>query len=218
MKGTVLITNLCSAFDENLAQAFVREGFCVYAIGDKAIEGVALLPQDLAKAVEMVESGAGKIDYYMDTTDVRCSKDIFTVREGLNGCVIEDVYRANVLRPMAMLEAFLPLLDKGEGKRLFYMTSKGSSVNETRDTFHYGYNMSKAALHQFLQMVRNKLAPAGYTIRVYDPMHSEISPLSAAEGAVNYTIRRRGTENHDPKRDDETNLVFRDAEGRQHAW
>ena len=215
---TVLITNLCSAFDENLALAFVREGFHVYAMGEKALEGVTLLPQDGAAAAAAVEAGDGKIDYYLDTTDVRSDKDIFTVRDGLNTDLIEDIYRKNTLRSMKLLEDFLPLLDKGEGKRLFYMTSKGSAVNETRDTFHFGYNMSKAALHQFLQMIRNKLAPAGYTFRVYDPMHSEMSPISAAEGAYNYITRRRGTENNDPLRDDEDNLVFRDAEGRQHAW
>ena len=218
MQGTVLITSLRSAFDEKLAQAFVREGFCVYAIGEQAIDGVTLLPGDLAEAAGIVAAGAGKIDYYLDTTDVRRADDIFTVRDGLGGDIIEALYRQNVLRPMATLEAFLSLLDQGEGKRLFYLTSSQASINETREAFHFGYNMSKAALHQFLQMIRNKLAPTGYTFRVYDPMHNEISPLAAAEGAVHYILRRRGTERDDPRRDDEENLVFRDAEGRQHAW
>ena len=215
---TVLITSLCSAFDENLAQAFVREGFRVFAMGDKALDGVTMLPLDGAAAAAVVEADTGKIDYLLDTTDVRSAKDTFTIRDGLDGDLIESLYRQSTLRSMKLLEDFLPLLDKGEAKRLFYMTSKGSSVNETRDTFHFGYNMSKAALHQFLQMIRNKLAPLGYTFRVYDPMHNEISPLSAAEGAFYYITRRRGTENNDPLRDDEDNLVFRDAEGRQHAW
>ena len=218
MQGTVLITSLRNAFDEKLAQAFVREAFRVYAIGETAIEGVTLLPCDLAQAVRIIEGGAGSLDYYLDTTDVRRADDIFTVRDGLNGEIVEDLYRQNVLRPMAMLEAFLPLLDKGQGKRLFYLTGSQASINETRDTFHYGYNTAKAALHQFLQMIRNKLSPTGYTFRVYDPMHNEISPLAAAEGAVHYILRRRGTEREDPNRDDEFNLVFRDAEGRQHAW
>jgi hypothetical protein len=79
--------------------------------------------------------------------------------------------------------------------------------------------MSKAALHQFIQMTRNKLVPKGYTFRVFDPMDtSEITPEAAAESAFNYIMRRRGTENNDPKRDDEDNLVFRDAQGRQHSW
>jgi len=78
--------------------------------------------------------------------------------------------------------------------------------------------MSKAALHQFIQMTRNKLAPGRYTFRVFDPMKGEIPPEVAAESAYNYITRRRGTENHDPLRDDEDNLVFRDAQGRQHSW
>jgi len=67
-------------------------------------------------------------------------------------------------------------------------------------------------------MTRNKLTPKGYTFRVFDPMEGELSPEAAAEGAYNYITRRRGTENHDPLRDDEDNLVFRDAQGRQHSW
>jgi hypothetical protein len=67
-------------------------------------------------------------------------------------------------------------------------------------------------------MTRNKLAPKGYTFRVFDPMDREVPPEAAAESAYNYVTRRRGTENRDPLRDDEDNLVFRDAQGRQHCW
>jgi hypothetical protein len=63
-----------------------------------------------------------------------------------------------------------------------------------------------------------KPIPKGYTFRVFDPMDKEIPPEAAAESAYNYITRRRGTENHDPLRDDEDNLVFRDAQGRQHSW
>jgi NAD(P)-dependent dehydrogenase (short-subunit alcohol dehydrogenase family) len=121
---------------------------------------------------------------------------------------------------MALLDAFLPLLDEGEGKRLFYLTRAEASINETRCIGHYGYNMSKAALHQFMQMIRNKLAPKGYSFRAFDPMDDSggVTPEAAAESAYNYITRRRGTENNDPRRDDEDNLVFRDALGRQHSW
>jgi len=67
-------------------------------------------------------------------------------------------------------------------------------------------------------MTRNKLASKGYTFRVFDSLDGEISPEKSAAGAYNYITRRRGTENHDPLRDDEENLVFRDAQGRQHSW
>jgi NAD(P)-dependent dehydrogenase (short-subunit alcohol dehydrogenase family) len=119
---------------------------------------------------------------------------------------------------MALIEAFLPLLEEGENKRLFYVSSAEATINENRRTDRYGYAMAKSALHQFLQMIKNRLYENGYTFRVFDPMEGKVAPEAAAESAFNYIIRRRGTENHDPRRDDEDNLVLRDAEGRLHGW
>jgi len=215
---TVLITSQDKIFDEKLAMAFVREGFGVFVMGIIPLEGVTLLPFDAKEAAAAFREKAEKLDFLLDTTDSGDRKDNFTVRDGIDGKIVERVYRANVLRSMALLEAFLPLLDAGEGKRLFYLTRAEASINETRRVDHFGYNMSKAALHQFIQMTRNKLAPKGYTFRAFDPLERELSPEAAAESAYNYITRRRGTENNDPNRDDEDNLVFRDALGRQHAW
>jgi NAD(P)-dependent dehydrogenase (short-subunit alcohol dehydrogenase family) len=218
MKKTALVTNLDTVFGETLAAIFAREGFEVFALGNKPIEKVTLLPLDPCEAAAAFKKKAGKLDFLLDTTDVRSPQDTFTVRDGIDRKVVEQVYRQNILSSMALLEAFLSLLDQGEGKRLFYLTRAEASINETRRIDHFAYTMSKAALHQFIQMTRNKLAPQGYTFRVFDPMDGEILPEAAAESAYNYITRRRGTENHDPLRDDEDNLVFRDAQGRQHSW
>ena len=218
MKGIALITGINRAFDEKLSVAFVREGFRVFALGDKPVNGVALLGSDIKEAVFSLDKQEGKLDFLLDTTDISDPKDDFTIRGGLDAIIIEKLYRDNVIRSMTLLEAFLPLLEKGGGKRLFYITSAKASINETCSKANFAYNMSKAALHQFLQMARNKLAPNGYTFRVFDPLYDEVSSEAAAESAYNYITRRRGTENHNPLRDDEGNLVFRDAFGRQHSW
>jgi NAD(P)-dependent dehydrogenase (short-subunit alcohol dehydrogenase family) len=218
MNKTALVTFTDTVFGETLATIFAREGFQVFALGKKPLEKVTLLPLDPYEATTALKEKSGKLDFLLDTTDVCSPKDTFTVRDGIDRVVVEQVYRQNVLASMALLEAFLPLLDQGEGKRLFYLTRAQASVNETRRVDHFAYNMSKAALHQFIQMTRNKLASKGYTFRVFDPLDSELSPEAAAESAYNYITRRRGTENHDPLRDDEDNLVFRDAQGRQHSW
>jgi len=218
MKRTALITCLDTVFDETLGAVFAREGFHVFALGNKPIENITLLPQDPYEAATALKEKTDKLDFLLDTTDVQSPNDTFTVRDGIDVKVIERVYRQNVLASMSLLEAFLPLLDQGESKRLFYLTNADASINETRSIDHFAYNMSKSALHQFIQMTRNKLAPKGYTFRVFDIMDGDVSPEAAAESAYNYITRRRGTENHEPLRDDEENLVFRDAEGRQHSW
>jgi len=216
----VLITALNKDFDKKLAAAFVRESYKVYAMGNEQqqIEGVTLLPQDLKEAAAALEKDSGHIDIYIDVSDERSASDNFNVRRGINDQVIRELYEANVIRPMAMLEAFMPLLENGEGKRLCFLTSAEASINETRDIDGLGYKMAKAGLHNFLQITRNVLAPKGCTIRAYDPMHHEVAAELSAEAALNYFTRRRGIEQGDPQRDDEGNIVFRDAYGRQHSW
>ena len=192
----VLITCTQTPFGSALAKIFEREGYRVFS------------PDNLPN----------KLDFLIDTTDFTHPADTFALTDGIDADVIEAVYRQNVIGPMATLEAVLPLLDAGTGKRLCYISSARASINETRDTRGYAYNMSKAGLHQFLQLVSNRLAPSGYTFRVYDPMGTKIAPTAAAEGAFHYMTRRRGTENFDIMRDDENNLAMRDAEGRLHGW
>jgi len=216
----VLITALNKHFDKKLAAAFARENYNVYAIGNEQqqIERVTLLPFDPKEAAAALQKNAGHIDIYIDVSDERSASDNFNVRSGINEQAVRELYDANVIRPMAMLEAFMPLLENGDGKRLCFLTSAQASINETRDVDGLGYKMAKAALHNFLQITRNVLAPKGYTIRAYDPMHRDVAAELAAEAALNYFTRRRGIEQGDAQRDDEGNLVFRDAYGRQHSW
>jgi len=219
---TALITGFKKEFDKLLAGVFSREGYKVYAIGSGQADGITLLPPELKDAAAALQKDAGSIDIYIDVSDERSGLDNFNVRSGLNDEVMHELYDANVIRPMAMLEAFFPLLEAGETKRVCYLTSAEASINETRGTDGYGYKMAKAGFHNFLQITRNVLAPKGYTIRAYDPCLYEASaqlPASAsAEAAFNYFTRARGVERGDELRDDEKNLVFRDAYGRQHSW
>lgn len=194
----VLITNQNNAFNTALKVIFEREGYSVFITGEN-------------------EPAVG-IDIYIDVSNERSAADTFSIRDGLNEKIIQEVYEANVLKSMSLLEKYLPLLDTGSGKRLCFLTSAEASINQTRDIDGYAYKLSKSAIHMFLQMLANKLTPSGYTYRVYDPMPGEIDPEASAEGAFNYFTRRRGTEHYDPQRDDENRLVFRDALGREHAW
>jgi NAD(P)-dependent dehydrogenase (short-subunit alcohol dehydrogenase family) len=214
----VLITSLEKEFDKKLAACFARNGYKVYAMGNEQIEDVTLLSFDIKEAVSAVEKNAGLIDIYIDVSDERSDADNFNVQSGINIQIMREIYEKNVIRPMAMLEAFFTLLETGNGKRICYLTSAQASINETCGTDGYGYKMAKAGLHNFLQITRNVLAPKNYTIRVYDPMHDEVSASAAAEAAFNYFTRGRGVERGDVMRDDENNLVFRDAYGRQHSW
>jgi NAD(P)-dependent dehydrogenase (short-subunit alcohol dehydrogenase family) len=227
----VLITAQNNDFDKTLASAFVREDYKVYVMGNALLDGVTvipgitIIPMDIMEAVSAVQKDSGFIDIYIDATNESSLSDNFNVRTGINESVIRDLYDSNVTRPMAMLEAFLPMLEAGEGKRLCYLTSALASINETQGADGFGYKTAKAALHNFLQITRNVLAPKGFSIRAFDPclegncsVGREVSAPLSAQAAFNYFTRRRGIERDDSNRDDEGNLVFRDAWGRQHSW
>lgn len=195
----VLINKIDNDFDKELASVFEQEGYKVYT-------------------AETIKNENTAIDIYIDTSNEQSDADTFTVRSGLNDEVIRKLYDANVIKPMSMLEKFLPLLERGAEKRLCFLSSAQACINEAVGTDGLGYRMAKAGLHNFLQITRNVLAPKGYTIRVFDPMLEKISAAQAAGAAFNYFTRRRGIEQGDPNRDDEGNIVLRDACGRQHCW
>ena len=199
----VLITCTDTPFGKSLAEIFKREGYNLL---------------DMSDFTGPNPDENKHLDYLADTTDFTDPEDTFTLADGINTEVLRRVYHKNVTAPMKTLETLLPFLDAGEGKRIFYVSSARASINECRDVRGYAYNMSKAGLHQFIQMAGNKLGPKGYTLRVYDPMTATMDPKAAAEGAFHYITRRRGTNHDDPRRDDEHNLVLRDAEGRLHGW
>jgi len=197
----ILITRRESEFEKCLYDVFVREGYNIFVDN----------PENDIKIVE-------PIDLYIDVSDERDAADVFTIRDGIDEDLIGRVYKRNVLDSMRLLEKYLPLSDKGEGKCLCFLSGAEASINETRDKSGYAYKLSKAAMHNFYQMVLNRLSPDGYSIRIYDPMCGEVDAKAAAEGAFNYFTRRRGSENDDTSRDDETRSVLRDALGREHSW
>jgi len=216
MKGIVLLSSMEKPFDEKLAEVFVRENYTVYAMASNAPLNVRKLSSDPLTAAKELGEDSGRLDFLLDTTDISDPEDRFTIRDGINFSLTEEVFKKNVVFSMSVLEAFLPLLEQGYGKRLFYLSSINASINHTKSQDHFAYNMSKAALHQFIQMTRNKLLGKGYSYRIFDPLYSEIDPSLAAEAAFNYISRRRGIEG--PQRDDEDNIVLRDAYGRLHSW
>jgi len=201
---TILFSAISGEFERNLAEIFAKENFRV-VIADDVEASQTLQPSD-------------SVDIFIDTTDIHLPEDTFTLQDGIRNDIIEQTFRQNVLHSMQLLEKHLPNLDAGQGRRICWLSSVGASLNATRDTCGYGYNMAKAALHQFIQNVSNKLTPRGYSFRVFDPLKDEVTPKQAAGAAFHYITRRRGTENHDPKRDDESNLTLYDALGRAHPW
>ena len=80
-------------------------------------------------------------------------------------------FRVNALGPMHMVEHFLPLLDKGEMKRLCFVSSEVSCIvlMKYRAGSSYPYPMSKSSLNMGVRLLHNLLYPQNYTFRLYHP-------------------------------------------------
>ena len=190
------LTGAINGFDKELAAILSDNGYDVY-IG--------------ADSVDNLDS----IDLYIDTSNYKSTGDKFTVADDIDYDVMQKTYTANVLNVIETHEKLLPLMKNGQLKRYCFITSSKASVNLCRDISEYAYNMSKAGLHNFLQITKNKLLPEGFTFRAFDPLSGELSDKAAAMSAFNYFTRRRAIEGG---RDDERTLAIRDAFGRQYTW
>ena len=168
----VYLTRDTTDFARELRARFLAEGHSVYT-GD----ALAALPA---------------IDLFLATQDERLAGDDFTVLDGVDPEIVMRAVEENLCAPILALEAALPALDRGTGKRVCFVTSgEAASVNWSRQTRGYGYAMSKAALSQAARICYNRLYPEGYTFRLFDPLVGRVSPRQAADAAYEILTRSR---------------------------
>jgi NAD(P)-dependent dehydrogenase (short-subunit alcohol dehydrogenase family) len=120
-----------------------------------------------------------------------------------------------------VVEAFLPLVDRGGMKRLCFVSSEAGSIGNMRRTGLFGYTMSKAALNMAVKILFNSLRPEGYTFRVYHPgwvrsymsgkknMQATLEPEEAAGYAIPFFL-------NDLEDEDRLHLV--DYQGNEWPW
>ena len=186
-------TSLQSDFAKTLAEIFKENGFEV-----------------------TTETGVN-IEYFIDTTDYIAPGDDKAVGEGISAEAGLESYRKNVCEPLDKLDScFYYMVGK---KRICFLSSKASSISMSEETRGYGHNMAKAALHNILTITKNGLIERGFTFRLFDPLTGEYPPELAAKSAYVYFTRDRYFDNDDNKsREDERNLILRDAKGREIPW
>ena len=224
MENIAFLTGIANDFDVELAKTLSENGYKVYSRdtgkGAEAAGFVTIInfdpdnSENIGNACQELLNNPGHIDLYIETADCRLEDDKFAVFDDVDFDLIKLTYTENVLRPIGIFENFLPLIKKGNLKRCCFITSANASINQNTDTTGYAYNMSKAGLHNFLQITKNKLVSQGFSFRAYDPSLSRLSAEKSGKSAYYYFIRRRGIEG----RDDEPNLKIRDAFGREYSW
>jgi len=140
------------------------------------------------------------------------------------------LFDVNTLGALRMVEAFLPLLEQGEMKRLCFVSSEAGSIERCKRESWYGYTMSKAALNMAVKTMFNHLRPEGYTFRLYHPgwmrtymngsksMEADMEPEEAAEYALAYFLGDKTTDPQEPQHNPEDRLDLRDWLRREWPW
>ena len=174
--------------------------------------------ESVQSAANQVAETTDRIDLLINNAGVSSPTTARALREPLDFSEMQRLMDTNSLGPLRVVEAFLPLTDRSEMKRLCFISSEAGSISRTKRTGWYGYCMSKTALNMAVKLIFNQLRPEGYTFRLYHPgwmrtymsgeknLNATFEPEEAALKAVGVFLRKRN----------EDRLVLVDYQG--HTW
>lgn len=179
MQRIILITGCSSGIGAALASEFHRRGHRVYATARRpetlaplASQGIATLALDvnddasIAAAMATVEQAEGRLDMLVNNAGFsQVGAVVDLAREDL-----QRQYETNVISPVAMTRAALPLLRAAvaAGGRAM-LVNIGSIVGLFTTPFTGAYCSSKAALHSLSDALRMELAPFGIEVVMVQP-------------------------------------------------
>ncbi|GAA5891970.1 hypothetical protein JCM6882_007424 [Rhodosporidiobolus microsporus] len=94
---------------------------------------------------------------------------------GILGSVVDPTATsaADLLEPLAtnlfgtanVTQAFLPLLNAGQGKQIFTISSTCGSIEDFgNNTLYTAYSVSKCALNMYMSKIASELGPKGFTV------------------------------------------------------
>jgi NAD(P)-dependent dehydrogenase (short-subunit alcohol dehydrogenase family) len=196
-------------------------------LGAAEPERFSIVPLDVADlrsvyhAAESVGARTDRLDLLINNAGVTSPAMQRTIREPQDYDEMHRLYDVNALGPVRVVEAFLPLMDRGEMKRLCFVSSEAGSIGACGRESWYSYCMSKAALNRAVRIMFNHLRPDGYTFRLYHPgwmrtymsgqknLKANLEPEEAARLALDYFLGPAP---------DEDRLVMRGPEGDEWPW
>lgn len=240
-RKVAVVTGADRGLGHALAARLLERGYVVFAgqhlpewleLGELAQhhpDSLHIVPLDVSKlesvqaAAQRISSITACVDVLINNAGVNSPTSERTIRQPQDYDEMRRLIEINTLGPIRMVEAFLPLMDRGGMKRLCFVSSEAGSINRSARPAWYGYCMSKAALNMAVRNLFNCLRPDGYTFRVYHPgwvrsyiggaknMAAELEPEIAAQPAVDYFISTLAG-------GEEDRLVLRDWQGREWPW
>jgi NAD(P)-dependent dehydrogenase (short-subunit alcohol dehydrogenase family) len=172
-------------------------------------------------AAQATAEQTGHLDLLINNAGVISPAMQRTIREPQDYAEIHRLYDVNAVGPLRVVEAFIPLLDRGELKRLCFVSSEAGCITRSHRKAWFGYCMSKTALDMAVSILFNHLRPDGYTFRLYHPgwmrsymsgkksTEADLEPEEAAAKALPIFLEAR---------QDEDRLVKVDYQGNEWPW
>jgi NAD(P)-dependent dehydrogenase (short-subunit alcohol dehydrogenase family) len=239
MERTILVTGADRGLGFGLCTGLLEQGWTVFAgqylpewhelgnLKKQYPRQLQLVPLDVGSmesirvAADMVKAKTDHLDVLINNAGVNSETIYAGIREPQDYDEMHRMYDVNALGVLRVVEVFLPLVERGDSKRLCFISSEAGSIGASERTSWYGYCMSKAALNMGIRILFNDLHPAGYIFRVYHPgwvrsymhgtksMEADLEPEEAAAYAIPILLNDR---------EDEDRLVLVDYEGREWPW
>jgi NAD(P)-dependent dehydrogenase (short-subunit alcohol dehydrogenase family) len=236
---TVFVTGADRGLGLALCAGLLEQGWRVFAgqylpdwpelstLAQRYPETLALIPLDVG-SLESVQAAAQtvaqltpQLDVLINNAGANSPTSKFGIRERQDYDEMRRLYEINTLGPLRVVEAFLPLMEHGQRKRLCFVSSEAGSIGGAERTAWFGYCMSKAALNMQVKLLFNDLQPQGYSFRVYHPgwvrsyiggtknMEATLEPEEAAAYALPIILSQR---------ENEARLVLEDYQGVEWPW
>lgn len=227
--GAAMVRRLLEQGHRVFAGQFMPDWPELAQLKDRSGDLLDVIPLDVgdsasvAAAAAHVTAGEGALDVLINNAGVTATSMYAPIAEPQNYEDMMRIYNVNTLGALRMVEAFLPLLERGQARRLCFVSSEAGSIARSHRTSWYGYCMSKSALNMAVSILHNDLYPKGYTFRLYHPgwvrsymsgqknTQGDMEPDEAAVPALAYFLNGNGAV-------DEGTLALRDYEGKLWPW
>lgn len=200
---TVLISGADRNIGLEMTKNFLGRGWKVYAgrfredllwldeLKKDYPESLVIVPMDVSddESVKAAVRMVAEQEEYLDML-VHNAAHFGGAVDDYDGYMIP--FNINCLGAIRLVQAVLPLMQKGM-QRLCFVSSEAGSVSLAHRDEPSSYCMSKTALNMALRLMFNKLQPLGYTFRLFHPGWS-LSDLSGSSGAAtdNNSIKEKG--------------------------
>jgi NAD(P)-dependent dehydrogenase (short-subunit alcohol dehydrogenase family) len=200
-RPTVLITGSNRGLGAGLCRTFAARGYRVFAAARSAESlppGTVPVRLDV-DSDESVVRAAAEVSRSTDRLDVlinnagRYGEKNALPPERVSLDEMRRTFETNVIGPLRVTRAFLPLLRKGSAKRVVQITSQMGSIANNRSGGSYDYRVSKAALNMMNRNLAHDLGREGFVCIALHPgwvrtdMGGPDAPMDVETSAVGMT-------------------------------